>query len=169
MFKKILLVSFGKIEKEIINKVSDVIQKTFKIKVMFFNQMPVPWTAQRENQLKASDFLVSERELLENNAGMAVLGITKKDLYVPELSFVFGLASPEEQVAIVSLARLDDENKKLFIKRIKKEVIHEMGHIFNLNHCQDESCVMRFSNNVADVDFKRMKFCSSCQSDLRLK
>lgn len=167
MLKKIYMVSFGQIEGEIVNKISRIIKRTFKKEVEIFNQMPTPWTARRANQLKASDFLVSEREILENHPGMAVLGIIEKDLYIAGQNFVFGLASPEERVAIVSLARLRDENKKLFFKRIKKEVIHEMGHIFNLDHCLNELCAMHFSNNIESVDLKKDRLCLNCQSIIK--
>ncbi len=163
MLKKILIINFGQIEKEVIDRISSTIQKTFGIKTEFFDQMPIPWTAKKANQLKASDFLVSEREILENNQADAVLGVTKKDLFMPDLNFVFGLASPRDQVVVVSLARLSDDNKKLFFERIRKEAIHETGHLFGLDHCEDKLCAMSFSKNLWDVDFKKIKLCSNCQ------
>ncbi len=163
MKKKILIVSFGQIEKEVISKVSYALSRTFNIKAENFGQMPIPWTAKRNEQLKASDFLAAEKEILENNSAEAILGICEKDLYLPNLSFVFGLASPKDQVAVVSLARLSDDNKKLFFERIRKEAIHEAGHLFGLDHCEDKLCAMSFSNNLWDVDFKKIKLCPNCQ------
>ncbi len=163
MLKKILIINFGHIEKEIIGKVSYALCRAFNVKVEFFKQMPIPWTAKRDDQLKASDFLTAEKEILENNPAGAVLGITQKDLYMPSLNFIFGLASPRDQVAVVSLAKLSDDNKKLFFERIKKETIHEVGHLLGLDHCEDRQCAMSFSNSIWDVDFKKIKLCPNCQ------
>lgn len=167
MKKKILIVSFGsaswRIEKEIISKISYGLSRTFNIKVKNFGQMPIPWTAKRDNQLKASDFLAAEKEILENKPAEAILGICKKDLYLANLSFVFGLASPKDQVAIISLARLSDDNKKLFFARLGKEAIHEIGHLFGLDHCEDKLCAMSFSNSIGDVDIKKSELCPNCQ------
>ena len=167
MKKKILIVSFGQIEKGIVDKISYPISRRFGVKTENFGQMPIPWTAKRDSQFKASDFLAAEKEILENNPAEAVLGICKKDLYEPNLNFIFGLASPKDQVAVVSLVRLLDDNKKLFFERIKKEAIHEIGHLFGLDHCQDRLCAMSFSNNLADVDFKKSALCPNCQKLLR--
>lgn len=91
------------------------------------------------------------------------LYLISKDLYVPRLNFVFGKATPYTG-AVLSLKRLRDKGK--FEKRLKKEVTHEMGHVFGLDHCSS-NCVMRFSESVEEVDRKPLKFCISCKEKLR--
>jgi archaemetzincin len=96
------------------------------------------------------------------------LGVTEVDLYTPELNFVFGEASPATQSAIFSLARLNPQaygepkDDALLIRRALKEALHELGHIFGLHHCENESCVMWFSNNLAETDRKGTDFCPKC-------
>jgi archaemetzincin len=88
------------------------------------------------------------------------VGLTGVDLYVPSLNFVFGLAL-EEGLAVVSWCRLKDGGG-LFVTRLAKEVIHEVGHLEGLDHCRDSSCVMWFSNTLGETDAKGLDFCPSC-------
>jgi len=96
------------------------------------------------------------------------LGITKEDIYFADLNFVFGIASPTALSCVVSLFRLDPEfygfpqDDELYCSRVQKEVIHEIGHVFGLLHCEKTSCVMSFSNSIYDVDRKTKFFCESC-------
>jgi archaemetzincin len=58
------------------------------------------------------------------------------------------------------------EAPELFFQRVTKETLHELGHVFGLEHCKN-SCVMRFSNSLNDTDRKPESFCPSCLSRLR--
>lgn len=97
-----------------------------------------------------------------------LLGVVDRDLYVPDLNFVFGLADPSAGVALISLTRLRTEfygqppNEPLFLDRSVKEALHELGHTYGLAHCPDPDCVMHFSNSIEDTDRKRAVFCPHC-------
>lgn len=89
------------------------------------------------------------------------VGLTGMDLYAPSLNFVFGLALRDKGLAVVSWHRLRNGGG-VFVARLAKEVIHEVGHLEGLDHCSDESCVMWFSNTLSETDRKRLDFCPSC-------
>jgi len=97
-----------------------------------------------------------------------ILGIVDHDLYVPELNFVFGEASP--RVADISLTRLRQDfynlsqDQSLFYKRALTEAVHELGHTYGLGHCEDPRCVMFFSNSLIDTDRKGSEFCPKCKT-----
>jgi len=99
-----------------------------------------------------------------------VLAIIDVDLYVPDKNFVFGLAQHLGRVAVISLKRLDPTfyytppNYPLTLERATKEAVHELGHVFGLEHCGDKTCVMSFSNSIFDVDEKAAFPCKKCQS-----
>ncbi|HTK82849.1 MAG TPA: archaemetzincin family Zn-dependent metalloprotease [Bacteroidota bacterium] len=90
------------------------------------------------------------------------------DLYTPVLTFIFGEAQFEGQMAIVSMHRLSNEfyglkaNSALLEDRLQKEIIHELGHMFGLYHCHHFECVMRSSTYVEEIDLKRARFCGQC-------
>ena len=104
-----------------------------------------------------------------------ILGICDFDAYSSGLNFVFGQDSLTEGVAAIYLPRLRQEfyglgaDTSIFIDRVLKEATHEVGHAFGLNHCPKRSCVMHFSNSLADTDRKAKDFCNICRNKLHQK
>ena len=96
-----------------------------------------------------------------------ILGILDIDAYVEPLNFVFGVALPYANTATVYLPRLKMlADKDRYRDRIKKEILHEVGHVLGLSHCINRRCAMCFSNSVLDVDYKLAKYCRACASKL---
>jgi archaemetzincin len=97
-----------------------------------------------------------------------ILGVVDTDIFVPKLNFVFGEATCPGKAALISLWRLKPEfygnkrNTSLFLKRILKEAVHELGHTLGLEHCSQPLCVMHFSNSIFDTDKKQKYFCDKC-------
>ena len=104
-----------------------------------------------------------------------ILGICNFDAYSSGLNFVFGQASMTGGVAVIYLPRLRQEfyglsdDTPIFIERVLKEATHEVGHAFGLDHCPKQSCVMHFSNSLADTDRKAKDFCNICRNKLYQK
>ncbi len=128
---------------------------------------PKPFLNPDRNQFNATSIV----ERLEKDAPAAasrVLAVTGLDLYIPILTFVFGLARLNGRCAVASSYRLDNrsyglpDNPKLLRERFLKESIHELGHTFGLIHCQDPDCVMKSSTYVEEIDLKSSRFCRSC-------
>lgn len=106
--------------------------------------------------------------------GIALLGITEADLYVPILTFVFGEAQMPGRAALVSLHRLREEfyglppDDATLDLRLVKEALHELGHTQGLRHCDDWRCVMVSSHAVEKLDLKDPDFCAACRRRLQL-
>ncbi len=99
---------------------------------------------------------------------LRLIGVTHVDLYVPILKYVYGLAEVEGRCCLISTHRLRPEfydqppDPDLFLERVEKTALHELGHTFGLTHCRDRRCVMYSSTHIENTDFKQSTFCFSC-------
>ena len=172
----IVIIPAGVIDREILQDISDALQRAFHCKTGIHQQMSMPLDAldAKRKQYHSSVVLKKVKSLKPDNYNRA-LGIVDADLYVPELNFVFGEADIYSGVAaVISLTRLRQEfyglnpDKKLFHLRTVKEAIHEIGHTYGLGHCQNPQCIMYFSNTIRDTDKKGPGFCNICRRKLNL-
>jgi len=123
------------------------------------------------NQYHSTRLLVELEESPRADQVDRVLGVVAFDLYVPGMNFVFGEARCPGRVAVISTYRLksdDADDPDLFESRIVKEAVHEIGHMLGLKHCSNSSCVMYFSERIADTDRKKDTFCSECGPKMKL-
>jgi archaemetzincin len=113
----------------------------------------------RREQYNAStllNYLIRSAGKAESNEHILSLWILSDDVYVEGMNFVFGVAHAGK-AAVLSTYRLES------IDLIHKEAIHEMGHVFGLQHCSNE-CVMQFSNSLEEAKSKPATLCEQCRS-----
>lgn len=155
-------------------EVEESIEKDFGFSTKRFsiNILPAKFYDSKRKQYHSTSIL---KELLGNlpKDALKAIGIVPFDLFIPILTFVFGEAQLNGKVAMVSTARLEQgfyglpSNQPLLLRRLIKEVKHELGHTFGLLHCSERSCVMSLATNVIDVDRKGLVFCDTCEGSLQ--
>jgi archaemetzincin len=173
--EKIILISFGYFERDILEKISAVVEGEYKVLVKT-----------REGHLDLSDYYEPARRQYDGNRllkviehnythdGEKTLGLFNVDLFIPILTYIFGQAYLNGKAGLASIYRLSNEHyglkpdESLKFDRFRKEVIHELGHTFGLIHCHDLSCVMRSSTYVEDIDQKSHQLCGKCRELLGL-
>ncbi len=160
----ISLFGVGALLPQVEEEAERVVKEKFNLEPRFEEIVPPDATLSRGSQLLA-DVQLKNLLSLKPQDSLFVGGITPYDIYSNNLNFVFGIALPFKGF-IVSYARLISEDRELFLSRLRKEVTHEMGHVFGLPHCHDPKCVMHFSNSLIDTDLKGEDFCSSCKRKL---
>ncbi len=96
------------------------------------------------------------------------IGMTSRDLAAPGFDYVFGYASPDRRAGAVSLFRLTngEDSQNVLVERAAKEVLHEVGHVLGLRHCDDPCCVMTYSQALQDTDIKSFQYCEHCSREL---
>ena len=172
---KITLRPSNDIAKEVMEEIEEQVKLVFHCPVTIktgLNHLSHAYNSQR-NQYLASTLLES---LSTDKKGddEKIIGIVEVDLYCSHLSYIFGEADFNSSTAIMSLYRLRQEyyglpaDRGIFITRACKETIHELGHIFGLQHCSNLTCVMHYSNSLADTDWKEIYFCEKCRPKLRI-
>lgn len=167
---KLLIVPIGQIDRKVLNDIGQGVKGELRLDYELAQALPISEEAYNSSrgQYLSTYFL---RKLVReySRPDLAVLGVIDKDLYVPELNFVFGEADLAHRAAVISLIRLREEfygkkaDEALFTRRALTEAIHELGHTFGLSHCNNPHCVMFFSNSLADTDRKGYKFCPRCE------
>ncbi len=166
---RIALVAVGRLDQKVLELLKHDLNKVFGKQVVVEKEMEEPEYAfnKKRKQYLSTAILKTLTEQKAYGSYEKVLGIVDRDLYVPELNFVFGEAS--HRAAVISLTRLRQEfyglsaDPTLFQKRALTEAVHELGHTFGLGHCDHANCVMFFSNSLMDTDRKGSEFCPRCK------
>ncbi len=97
-----------------------------------------------------------------------VVAVLNVDLFAPIMSYVFGEARQGGKLALVSLFRLQTKPdgvtcpSSLIYERAAKVALHELGHLYNLVHCEDHGCLMHFAGEIGQLDQIPLYFCRYC-------
>ncbi|MHA1200221.1 MAG: peptidase [Candidatus Heimdallarchaeaceae archaeon] len=142
-----------KLDYEEIKTISEQLERTFGIKIKEIRKNKLGFRAYNWSR-KQFDGQKLLNRLIDNENYRFFFWIVKGDLYVPVMSFVFGLAS-KYYGALVSFHRLDSSEMKI------KESVHECGHIYGLEHCLN-SCVMQYSTSLEEAEKKPSLLCEDC-------
>jgi len=174
--ESITIISFGYFEKKFPGEICNEIEQEFQVPVIT-----------REGHLDLSEFFDPTRKQYDGNKLLKeieirfatdrekTLGLFNVDLFIPILTFIFGQAFLNGRSGIASAYRLRNEryglktDDKILTDRMRKEVIHELGHTFGLYHCINPVCVMRSSTYAEDIDQKSWKFCAKCRKELGME
>jgi archaemetzincin len=173
--QSIILISCGHFEKDLIDIIVEDITREFHYPVIFkeydFDISNFYYPARRQYDANSLLKVVSE---MSYPGSFKKIGLFRVDLFIPILTYIFGQAILNGDSGIVSLYRLRNElyglkqSKTILNERLRKVIIHEIGHMFGLIHCQNPVCVMRSSTYVEDIDQKNQNLCIKCRTMIGL-
>ncbi|MCK9376514.1 MAG: archaemetzincin family Zn-dependent metalloprotease [Syntrophobacterales bacterium] len=165
------LVALGPVDPEILRQLRAALTKILALPARVLRPKPLPQQAyhavrQQYHSTRLLEYLLTD----DDSRAYRILGITTADLFIPIFTFVFGEAQLEGKAAVISMCRLRGEiegfapSKSIFLRRLLKLSLHELGHTFGLGHCRQDGCLSGFSANLEILDRKNLAFCQYCQA-----
>ncbi|OQB26030.1 MAG: Peptidase family M54 [Chloroflexi bacterium ADurb.Bin180] len=140
----VTLVPMGRLPPELLRWLQERLHETLRRPVSVGKPVGLPpaaYHAQRQQYI--GEAILAALRPLPLPPGTQAVALVDGDCYTPGLNFVFGQAARGGMMAFVALPRLRQsfyglpEDPALFQERVLKEVIHELGHTWNLPHCPD--------------------------------
>jgi len=171
---KVGILEVGQVDPEVLVAIAEGLPKTFPdtTATIITDVLPVPTGAfdKKRSQYNSSLLLNDVRVYAARRQQdfHRIIGVVDADMFAFGLNYVFGEAYTPGSEALVSVWRLkpefcrDQPNQSLYLLRIQKEVVHEIGHTLGMKHCSRSVCVMHFSNSIFDTDKKQNLLCDEC-------
>lgn len=97
--------------------------------------------------------------------------LTNKDTFGEGLNWSTGISYCNGTTAVVSVCRLnptfwgDRYDYALHYRRVRKIVLHELGHTFGrASHCDNWDCAVHGSNSIGEIDMTGDDYCARCDA-----
>lgn len=171
--KPLGILPLGEVPELVVNIVAAHILAHLNLPPAVLSPMELPAGALDKRRLQYdAGILLREMESGRFKECAKVVALVSQDLFVPVFSHVLGEARQGGDFALVSLFRLGQNPDgssaplPLFYERAAKIALHELGHLFNLFHCDENTCLMHFSGGLEDLDQSSFSFCRYCSACL---
>jgi len=175
---------YGDIDQFVIDSVSQILEQNYGAQIIVLSSRNLPESAFvniKSPRYRADSLLIDLKNSIPDSIDY-IIGITNSDISTtkrdekrnvkePVSKYldwgIFGLGYRPGKACIISTYRIKNSNRQLFISRLQKISVHEIGHNHDLKHCKTALCVMQdAAETIKTVDGVGFNLCESCQSDI---
>jgi archaemetzincin len=169
--KKIIYIQpLGDVDIECLKIVKNSVESFYGFKCVIRDKVPLT-----KDLLAASKTRYEAGKILRKfNTKENILILTEKDIACKKDKYpewgILGLGYRPGTTCVVSTFRMKcKKNKSLFVERLKKISIHEIGHNLGLDHCENNiHCLMNDARGtIRQVDTEKMWLCSKCWKSIK--
>ena len=176
------VVPYGGLDSRLADTVSRAITKVYGSRVSMMDRVSLPRAAfvNIKKPRYRADKILSFLTELKPDSLRCLLALTDKDISItkrdasgkikePRSRYedfgIFGLANSPGDATVVSTYRLKHKDEAVFMNRLKKVAIHEIGHTLGLPHCESAGCVMAdAAESIHTIDQAHLGLCDHCRA-----
>lgn len=174
--KPVDVVPLGEVPEIVLKVIADHITKCFKLNTQILPPLELPEYALDERRLQYNAGVIIETfESMHISDHDKIIAVLNQDLFIPIFTHVFGEARQGGKCGLVSLFRLaknpdgSSPLRSIIQERAAKVALHELGHLFDLLHCEHKLCLMHFSGSIDELDEMSFHLCEYCSIYLQDK
>ncbi len=182
--KPIGIIAFCDIPAEHKDSVKAALAKAYSKPIVFLGEQTIPnrfFITIKSPRYRADSIIRYLKRNKPDSIGYIIgltafdISTTKRDkegnILKPEYKYsdwgIFGLGYMPGVSCMVSSYRLKHPNKKVFISRLQKVAIHELGHNMGLPQCTNKSCVMTDAvERISTIDNEGFELCGECKQKI---
>jgi len=172
----------------LLTTVSKEISTFFSTRVLILDPVSIPRSFYSANKNSPgndgyfADSLVQFLSKFINDTIIKIVGVTHTNIYTLrnlnvqldkkkpvlfEPYTIFGIGYIGGNASVVSDYRLQSVDRRLFENRLKKVILHELGHNLGLSHCSVDSCLMSETNgDIVKLNKTGGNYCKKCRQKL---
>lgn len=183
---RVAIQPFGNFSGALTDSIASVFRKTFHVETIILASRPLPskaFTKVKTPRYRA-DVLLTYLKDLQPDTVDYIVGVTSEDISTTKRDVFGNIKSPKEKYSdwgilglgycpgpscVISTFRLGHKSHSVFIERLKKISIHELGHNVGLDHCDKNDCVMQdAAETIRTIDRSRLDLCMNCKTKVGL-
>jgi len=159
-----------------IDSVINEISKVYDRRVIILPSIKIPDTFinQETNKYSADSILNLLSEFQKDNV-VEIIGLTNYPIFttkqIKQITYlddkIFGMSYQPGNTCVVSDYRLKTGNQKLYNRRLRNVIMHEVGHNLGLSHCPNDKCIMSTeTGRYENLDLGNDEYCDKCKGEL---
>ena len=172
----IAFVPLDDFETSALDKLTLEISAVLKKPIIMLPARQIPFSFYNTDiQQYSADSILDRLPSWRNDSIIELVGLTHQPIFFVDEKLkikmlqesLFGFGDHPGHVCIVSDYRLRTTNPVLYLNRIKKTILHEIGHNMGLDHCKNDKCIMSDQNgNLKTLDSNDF-YCAKCLKQIQ--